>query len=592
MENDETVDDRSDEVPILPVELPNLPERDQGHSQRLSRMRFVQVSVNDDEAQEELDDGPIVEEPVGGSDQEEGSSDQQELMEADAPSDSSSTERSNNSSENGLDDSDADRLFDDYIHSREQQQLTAAATYNTELPTEHAYLGKLERVEGVDYLEPGKVFCLPICTHHSIVFPGEIVPMILNEATLNCNDPSDGVKFGLIFRTAFPDKFYYGVTCQVFERGDHDTSGSIVVKTIALQRFRMVRHTAGRRADVLILPEILLPDPLLSSCSNLMKRHAFSNKKELSHRFKSFMSHVMVWPKFVYDQYGTEEVLAKVERYLAFLKITSVPSDPVKLSFWLARNVPIDERDRRLIYQADAVISRMLVINKSLDNRFQTCYFMCKRCENEIASYNEIFAMSKQGVQTSYCNPSGYVHETLTIYKTKENSTFVVDRPSTAFSWFPGYAWQITLCASCRQHLGWKFVATKKNYLPVSFYGLTGSSIKVNSTVEVTSENIADGDDDDDDDDNDDGDNGGSGAQRQIMRRRRRRRGSRDSSESESSFDIIYQVMDVVEEERGNVVNAAEPPIELGQVVDVEDGVAAAAAAEEEDEDRFQDATE
>ncbi|XP_058811690.1 protein cereblon-like isoform X2 [Topomyia yanbarensis] len=559
---DEPVEDRSAEVPIQSPSSPHPPERDEGHSQRLSRMRFVQVLVEDEE--EGQDDGPIVEEPSVVFDLEPN---HQEAMDDDnVSSSSSSNERSTNSSENGLDDSDADRLFDDYIYNREQQQLTAAEIYNTELPTEHAYLGKLERVEGVDYLEPGKVYRLPICSHHSIVFPGEIVPMILNVATLNCDDPSDGVKFGLVFRTTFPDNFFYGVTCQVFERGDHDANGSIVVKTIALQRFHTVRHLPGRRADVLILPEILLPDPLLSSCSNLMKRHAVSNKKEYSHRFKSFLSHAMVWPKFVYDQYGTEEVLSKVDRYLAFLKITSVPSDPVKLSFWLARNVPIDERDRKLIYQADAVISRMLVINKSLDHM---CYFICKRCEHEIASYNDIFAMSKQGVQTSYCNPSGYVHETLTIYKTKDNSTFTVDRPSTEFSWFPGYSWQITLCANCRQHLGWKFVATKKNYLPASFYGLSGNSIKVKSVGETAAGAASDGNESD-------GQSQG----------RPRRVSGEHSSDSENGFGVVYEVidMDVVEEGREILANAAEPPIELGEMADAEE--------EEDDADRFQDARE
>lgn len=386
--------------------------------------------------------------------------------------------RSTNSSENGLDDSDADRLFDDYITAREQQQA-AAEIYNTELPTEHAYLGKLQRVEGVDYMEPGKVYRLPVCSHNSIVFPGEMVPMIINVSTLNCNDPSDGVKFGLVFRNVISEKYVYGVTCQVFERGElNASSGSIVLKTIAQQRFRTVRHLAGRRADVLILPEIILPDPLLSSCSNLMMRHAVSNSPESAQRFKSFLSRTVPWPKFVYDLFGTEEVLKKVNRYLAFLKIETVPTDPVKLSFWLARNIPIDENDRKKIYEADAVISRMMIINKSLDHM---CYFICKRCSNEVGSYNDIFAMSKQGVQTSYCNPSGFVHETLTIYKTRENSTFTTDRPSTEFSWFPGYSWQITLCANCRNHLGWKFVATKKNYLPKSFYGLSGNSIQVKS---------------------------------------------------------------------------------------------------------------
>lgn len=28
---------------------------------------------------------------------------------------------------------------------------------------------------------------------------------------------------------------------------------------------------------------------------------------------------------------------------------------------------------------------------------------------------------------------------------------------TTEFTWFPGYAWRIALCANCRAHLGWYF---------------------------------------------------------------------------------------------------------------------------------------
>ena len=63
-----------------------------------------------------------------------------------------------------------------------------------------------------------------ICSHNSIVFPGEIVPMILNAATLNCDNPSDGVKFVLVLGTSFPDNFFYGVTRQVFAGPGADLS--------------------------------------------------------------------------------------------------------------------------------------------------------------------------------------------------------------------------------------------------------------------------------------------------------------------------------------------------------------------------------
>lgn len=113
------------------------------------------------------------------------------------------------------------------------------------------YLGKLERVEGVDYLEPGKLYRMPIYSHHSVVYPGEIVPLMLNASSLYStagtdDDSPDGLKFGLVFQDQYTSKGrVYGVTCQVYERGDEGESA--LLKTIAQQRFFIVRQTYGRR---------------------------------------------------------------------------------------------------------------------------------------------------------------------------------------------------------------------------------------------------------------------------------------------------------------------------------------------------------
>jgi hypothetical protein len=34
----------------------------------------------------------------------------------------------------------------------------------------------------------------------------------------------------------------------------------------------------------------------------------------------------------------------------------------------------------------------------------------------------------------------------------------VVTNPSSEWSWFPGWRWQIEHCETCDAHLGWKFV--------------------------------------------------------------------------------------------------------------------------------------
>jgi len=39
---------------------------------------------------------------------------------------------------------------------------------------------------------------------------------------------------------------------------------------------------------------------------------------------------------------------------------------------------------------------------------------------------------------------------------------------SPEFTWFPGYAWQPTICRGCRLHLGWRYVAAHG----AAFFGL------------------------------------------------------------------------------------------------------------------------
>lgn len=101
------------------------------------------------------------------------------------------------------------------------------------------YLGDMERVSGVQYLEPNRNYCLPIIIHNFLVFPGETLPMILSSHMFVSADfNSDGFLFGLVFRellNTYNSKLF-GVTCQIYEKSSDD-SDNISIKSRAYQRF-------------------------------------------------------------------------------------------------------------------------------------------------------------------------------------------------------------------------------------------------------------------------------------------------------------------------------------------------------------------
>lgn len=106
------------------------------------------------------------------------------------------------------------------------------------------YLGDLERVSGVEYLEPNKSYTIPIIVHNSLVFPGETLPMILSpNMFLPADNNDDGALFGLVFRELRNTHNFnlYGVTCLIYEKG-HDDRDNLNLKSRAYQRF-VIKNT-------------------------------------------------------------------------------------------------------------------------------------------------------------------------------------------------------------------------------------------------------------------------------------------------------------------------------------------------------------
>lgn len=201
-------------------------------------------------------------------------------------------------------------------------------------------MGSLERVSGVDCLEPGQLYKLPICYHPTLIFPGEQVPMVIPASMFSSefgeSNQDDGCLFGLIFPSIY-DKTspkLYGVTCQIYEKGTHNIH-QLFIKSRACQRFVVTRPhnnsfadiltTSGRNqmyANVEILPEIVLPNPVLGIETNSVSK--FRNASvATTQKVRRFEVGRLPWPEFVYDQYDVEKTIAAIRETMTNLKIGS-----------------------------------------------------------------------------------------------------------------------------------------------------------------------------------------------------------------------------------------------------------------------------
>ncbi|XP_017481448.1 PREDICTED: protein cereblon homolog isoform X3 [Rhagoletis zephyria] len=365
-------------------------------------------------------------------------------------------------------------------------------TFDTNLPAEHSYLGEnMNRVSGVHYLEVGKEYNMMLFMHQHILFPGEVLPFMISGSIIDM-DTENGMLFGVCFpilcnREEVGDNFY-GVTCQIYEKG-MDERGNTLIKSRALQRF----VTKGSQVTgplsfiaahpqlkvygyVRILPEIYLREPL--KCINMGSLNRYRDIESMSDTYKRYQAATTPWPAHVYDYYSITAIIEKARSQLAHHKIDTMPTDPTQLSFWLVRNLHLSDSLMKTIFLTDSVNIRMKIISNTFTD---DSVFTCRYCGNRIANCQQLFAMSKHGVQTQYCNSAGYIHETNTVYQLLPDAITYSGQSSSKFSWFPGYEWHIIVCKICSRHIGWKFKALEPNLVPKSFFGISSSSVRIGS---------------------------------------------------------------------------------------------------------------
>nr|WP_321466568.1 cereblon family protein [uncultured Desulfobulbus sp.] len=79
----------------------------------------------------------------------------------------------------------------------------------------------------------------------------------------------------------------------------------------------------------------------------------------------------------------------------------------------------------------------------------------CRACSAHITDLNQAINIDGRH-EHAFFNPAGITFE-IRCFQTAPG-VLSLGEPSSEFSWFPGFAWQIVLCHNCRAHLGWRFI--------------------------------------------------------------------------------------------------------------------------------------
>ena len=88
-------------------------------------------------------------------------------------------------------------------------------------------------------------------------------------------------------------------------------------------------------------------------------------------------------------------------------------------------------------------------------------FILCRACNHKITTYKEKINVNGSNHHT-FANPNGIIFD-IGCYKTAPGCLYT--GPFTGeFSWFKGYMWRVSICASCLAHLGWLFLSAKNDF--------------------------------------------------------------------------------------------------------------------------------
>ena len=86
---------------------------------------------------------------------------------------------------------------------------------------------------------------------------------------------------------------------------------------------------------------------------------------------------------------------------------------------------------------------------------------VCAECLHAITTAGARIEVSGSHAHT-FSNPHGFVFH-IDCFAVAPGCDPRSD-PSTEYTWFPGYSWQVAVCRGCGEHLGWLFVGADSRF--------------------------------------------------------------------------------------------------------------------------------
>jgi hypothetical protein len=96
--------------------------------------------------------------------------------------------------------------------------------------------------------------------------------------------------------------------------------------------------------------------------------------------------------------------------------------------------------------------------------------WLCAACRTKITDGSAVFGPTGAAPVQVFTNPEGRVCQVLTVLHAQSLS--LIGPATDEYTWFPGFAWRVALCAHCFSHLGWRYQAIVAGASPPVFFGL------------------------------------------------------------------------------------------------------------------------